>query len=39
MYDELGIGKLIDQLIFQDINKRNISIGQAVKAMVLNYVT
>lgn len=36
MYDELGIGTLIDQLIPQDLNKRNVSIGQAVKAMVLN---
>ena len=36
MYDELGIGKLIDQLIPQDINKRHISIGTAIKAMVLN---
>lgn len=36
MYDELGIGTLIDQLIPQDMDKRNVSIGQAVKAMVLN---
>ncbi len=36
MYDELGIGELIDQLIPQNKEKRNISIGQAVKAMVLN---
>ena len=36
MYDELGIGELIDTLIPQDAEKRTVSIGQAVKAMVLN---
>ena len=36
MFDELGIGELIDQLIPQDHKKRNVSVGQAVKAMVLN---
>jgi len=36
MYDELGIGNLLDSLIPQDSAKRDISIGQAVKAMVLN---
>lgn len=36
MYDELGIGKRIDQLLVQDTEKRTLSIGQAVKAMVLN---
>jgi transposase len=36
MYDELGIGERIDQLIVQNTSKRNISIGQAVKAMILN---
>jgi len=36
MYDELGIGDLLDNLIPQDNAKRDISIGQAVKAMVLN---
>lgn len=36
MFDELGLGELIDQLIPQDMEKRNVSIGQAVKAMVLN---
>jgi transposase len=35
-YDELGIGTLIDSLIPQDMRNRHISIGQAVKAMVLN---
>jgi transposase len=36
MYEELGIGELIDTLIPQDTNARHVSIGQAVKAMVLN---
>jgi transposase len=36
MYDELGIGVEIDQHIPQDCDKRIISIGDAVKAMVLN---
>jgi len=36
MYDELGIGNLLDRMIYQDEEKRVVSIGQAVKAMVLN---
>lgn len=36
MYDELEIGKLIDQAIPQDLTQRTVSIGQAIKAMVLN---
>jgi tetratricopeptide (TPR) repeat protein len=36
MYDELGIGNLIDQMTYQDEDKRIVSLGQAVKAMVLN---
>jgi len=36
MYDELGIGDLLNQMIYQDEEKRVVSIGQAVKAMVLN---
>ena len=36
LYDELGIGCLIDQLIPQKLDQRTISIGQAVKAMVIN---
>jgi len=36
MYDELGIGNLIDQMTYQDKDKRIVSLGQAVKAMVLN---
>jgi transposase len=36
MYDELGIGDVIDDTIEQDSEKRKVSLGQAVKAMVLN---
>jgi transposase len=36
MYDELGIGEVIDEAIEQDMDKRKVSLGQAVKAMVLN---
>jgi transposase len=36
MYEELGIGERIDQVIEQDCDKRQVSVGQAVKAMVLN---
>lgn len=36
MYDELEIGKRIDEHIAQDFEQRKVSVGQAVKAMVLN---
>jgi len=36
MFDELGIGEGIDQAIAQALTKRTVSLGQAVKAMVLN---
>ncbi len=36
MYDELGVGELINELIPQDFEQRQVTIGQAVKAMVLN---
>ena len=36
IYDELGIGQLIDQLIPKDQEKGIVSIGQLLKAMVLN---
>lgn len=36
MFDELKIGETLNQAIPQDLNKRNVSIGEAVKAMVLN---
>lgn len=36
MFDELGIGEGIDRAIAQDLTKRTVSLGQAVKAMVLN---
>ena len=34
MYDELGLGDIIDDAIKQDIDPRKVSIGQAVKTMV-----
>ena len=36
MFDELGIGFLVDELVPQDLSQRNVSVGQALKAMVLN---
>lgn len=36
MYDELGIGAVLDRVIVQDQEQRRVSVGQAVKAMVLN---
>ncbi len=36
MFDELGIGELVDELVPQDLEQRRISVGQALKAMVLN---
>jgi transposase len=36
MYDELGIGQLLDRLLVQDEEKRTVSLGQLVKAMILN---
>jgi hypothetical protein len=36
MYEELGIGETIDRAVIQDGDKRQVSLGQAVKAMVLN---
>ena len=36
MFDELGIGEVIDKLIPQDKEQRKITLGQALKAMVLN---
>lgn len=36
MFDELGIGDLVDELLPQDLSQRNVSVGQALKAMVLN---
>ena len=36
MFDELGIGELVDTLVPQDLEQRRISVGQALKAMVLN---
>lgn len=36
MFDELGIGELVDKLVPQDLEQRKISVGQGLKAMVLN---
>src|SRR5512144_3047753 len=36
MFDEVGIGEVLDQVIPQDRTQRRVSVGQAVKAMVLN---
>src|SRR5512144_1033291 len=36
MYDELGIGEVLDRTIAQDTRQRHGSIGQAVKALVVN---
>jgi transposase len=36
MFDELGIGELVDGLVPQDLSQRKVSVGQALKAMVLN---
>jgi transposase len=36
MYAELQIGNRIDEYIAQDFEEREVSIGQAVKAVVLN---
>lgn len=36
MYEELGIGEVLDRTIPQDTLQRQVSIGQAVKALVLN---
>ena len=35
MIDELGIVDLIDEAIKQDLKQRKVSVGQAVKAMIL----
>lgn len=36
MFDELGRGESLDALIPQDQKQRIVSVGQAVKARVLN---
>lgn len=35
-FDDLGLVELIDQVVPQDKEKRNVSLGQAIKAMVVN---
>ena len=36
MVDELGLVEMIDRLVVQDMEQRHISVGIAVKAMILN---
>jgi transposase len=36
MCDELGIAELIDRVVVQDRDKRTVSVGTGVKAMILN---
>jgi transposase len=36
LYDDLGIGDHIDQLIPQDLEQRHVSLGTVVKAMIIN---
>ena len=36
MFDELGIGEVIDHSTQQDPLKKDLTVGEAVKAMVLN---
>ena len=36
MYEKPGVGELIERLIPQEAEKRMVSPGQAIKAMVLN---
>jgi transposase len=36
MFDELGIGDILDQATQQNPEMRNLTVGEAVKAMVLN---
>ena len=36
MFDELGIGEVLDQATLQDPAMRDLTVGEAVKAMVLN---
>src|ERR671931_567097 len=36
MFDELGIGEIIDQATHQNPEMRDLTVGEAVKAMVLN---
>jgi transposase len=36
MFDELELGSLIDQAVPQDFARRGVTVGQAVKALVLN---
>ena len=35
-FDDLGLVELIDSMVPQDKEKRTVSLGQSVKAMVIN---
>ena len=35
-FDALGLVEMIDQIVPQDEEKKNVSVGQAIKAMVVN---
>src|SRR5882724_11572284 len=36
MFDELGIGEVVDKATQQNLERRDLTVGEAVKAMVLN---
>ena len=36
MYDELDISEVLDRSVRQDMTQRQVTVGQAVKALVLN---
>lgn len=36
MFDELGIVEMLDRIIPQDLSQKKVSVGQSIKAMVLN---
>jgi transposase len=36
IFDELGVGDLADELLPQDLSQRKATVGQALKAMLLN---
>jgi len=36
MVDELGIVDVIDNVLEQDLKKRHLSIGQTIKALIVN---
>jgi transposase len=36
MYDELGMGEVVDRTLPQDITQRQVTVDQALKALVVN---